>query len=99
MTLRDTARAVVKTADQLAALCSKYLVDAAAEAALTDRDNTGGGMSQRQLRQRLQAEIISRLCPKKQFGMPDPPLQFDGAPDARRFVQGRPLPGLPHAAS
>jgi hypothetical protein len=95
MSLRDTAKELTKTADKLAQLCSKYLADAAASAAQSGRDNTGGGMSQRQLRQRLQNEIISRLCPKPIFGQPDPPLQFDGAPEARRFIAARgPLPGL-----
>lgn len=95
MTLKETAKDLVKTADRLKVLCEKYVNDALAEARETGRDNTDGGMSARQLKSRVQAEVIARLCPKPVFGLPDPVLQFNGAPEARKFVAVRgPLPGL-----
>lgn len=53
------------------------------------------GLSAKQVKTRLQTYVISRLCPKPVFGQPSPILQFDGAPEARRFVEARgALPGL-----
>lgn len=52
------------------------------------------GLDGRQVRRRLKAEVIARLSPKPVHGMPDPPLQLEGAPEARRYVTAHPLPGL-----
>lgn len=55
---------------------------------------TERGLNAKQVRQRVQAEIVARLSPRPVPGLPEPILQLDGAPEARRFVAARPLPGL-----
>ena len=94
MSLRDTARVLVKTADRLAVLCEKYLVEAQADARESGRDNTAGGMGPVQLRRLLQAHVVARISPRPLFGMPDPPIKIDGAPEARKFAAAHSLPGL-----
>jgi len=55
---------------------------------------TARGFDAKQVRQRLKAHVIAALSPKPVHGLPEPILQFDGAPEARRFAATRPLPGL-----
>jgi hypothetical protein len=93
--LQTTARDLMRTADKLAALCQEYINNAMAEARESGRCDTAGGMSGQQLRKKLQAHVTARLCPKPVFGKPEPPLQFAGAPEARRYAAVTPLPGLP----
>ena len=94
--LIDTAKALDKALTRVAEW-PKYLADATAEAAQSGRGDTAGGMSGKQLRTHLSAFVIAKLSPRPVFGLPDPPLQLAGAPEARRFVATRTLPGLCHA--
>jgi hypothetical protein len=94
MSLRDTARELVRTVDRLAALCASYILTASAEAREAGRDNIAGGMSAMQLRRLLQAHVVARLSPRPAFGQPDPPLQINAAPEARKFAAAHPLLGL-----
>lgn len=57
-------------------------------------DATARGLDGRQVRRRLKEHVIARLSPKPVLGMPDPILQLEGAPEARRFSAANPLPGL-----
>ena len=91
--LKDTAKELAKTADRLAVLCEKYMLDAVAEARASGRNDTAGGMSAKQLHRLLQAHVVARLSPR--VGLGHPPLVLDGAPEARRFAAAHPLPGLP----
>ena len=90
----ETARELVRTLDKAAALCEKYMTDAKAFASEHGRGDTAGGMSGRQLRSRLQMEVIGRLSPRAIPGVTDPPIQLTGAPEARRAIAAYPLPGL-----
>lgn len=94
MSLKDTTRELLKTADRLAVLCEKYMAEAQIEARESGRADTAGGMNGRQLRRVLQAHVVARISPKPVFGMPDPPILIEGAPEARKFAATHPLPGL-----
>jgi hypothetical protein len=94
MSLPEIAKDLDKTLSKAASLLEKYMSEGAAEAAKSGRDDAAGGMSPAQLRQRLQAFVIAKLSPKPRFGFPKPPIQLDGAPEARRFIEARGFPGL-----
>ena len=92
--LKETARDLVRSLDQTAKLLEQYLAEASAFAAEHGRNNTPGGMSGMQLRRILKSHVIAKLSPKAVFGMPDPVIQIENAPEHRRFAQAHPLPGL-----
>jgi hypothetical protein len=91
--LRTAARDLVKALDATAKAAEKYLA-AATAAGRESEDPTARGLDGRQVRRRIQEQVIAQLSPRPIHGMPDPPIQLHGAPGARKFVQLNPLPGL-----
>lgn len=91
--LKQVARDLVKALDATSKALDKYFHTAVAEGRKSD-DPTARGLDGRQLRRRLQTEVVARLSPKPLHGLPDPVLQLAGAPQARRYVELNPLPGL-----
>lgn len=85
--LNTAAKELVKALDAVHKALEKY-----ASVALAIGREAGNpterGLDARQLRQRLKAEVVARLSPKR-----DSLLQLEGAPEARRFVAARPLLG------
>ena len=91
--LKTTAQAFSTALNQLVSATDAY--GAALLAVGREAGNpTARGLNAKQVRQRIQAEIIARLSPRPVQGKPEPILQLDGAPEARRFVTAKPLPGL-----
>jgi len=86
--LKTAAKELVKALDATEKALRKY-ADAALAVGRAAGDPTERGYDKRQIRQRLQAEVIARLSPTR-----DSLLQLAGAPDARRFVAARPLLGF-----
>ena len=93
--LKTLARDLVRALDATNKALEKYFNAALAEGRAAPDGPTARGLDPKQLRRRLQAEVVARLSPKPVFGLPDPVLQFEGSPEARRFAAARPLLGLP----
>jgi hypothetical protein len=88
------ARAVVDALEKLNKALANYTSAAVAVGAEAPDGATARGLDYKQVRRRLEAEVIGRLCPKPRVGEPRPILELDGAPEARRFIAANPLPGL-----
>jgi hypothetical protein len=91
--LKTAAKELVKALDATDKALRKY-ADAALAIGRESGDPTARGMDAKQVRRRLNAEVVARLSPKPAFGLPAPILQLDGAPEARRYCAAHPLPGL-----
>lgn len=91
--LNAAARRLVRSLDVTAKRIDRYFAEAKEFAAKHGRSDVSGGMDSRQLRQRLKAEVIARLSPRMPAGQ-RPLIELEGAPEARRFAQAHPLPGL-----
>lgn len=98
--LKTAATQLVKALDTAAKAVEKY-ISTAKVIGLESGDATARGMDIKQLRRRVQAEVIARLSPAGHWvergGVPtrvDAPLQINGAPEARRYCAAHPLPGL-----
>jgi hypothetical protein len=91
--LETAARKLIRSLDVANRRLLKYY-DLALAVGRASPDPTERGFDAKQIRHRLQAEVIARLSPKPRHGETRPILQLNGAPEARRFVAARPLPGL-----
>lgn len=91
--LNAAARRLTRSLDITAKRIDAYFAAATQFAREHGRHDVAGGMDSRQLRACLQAAVVSRLSPRKPGGE-KPLLEFHGAPEARRFAEAHPLPGL-----
>jgi hypothetical protein len=87
--LKTAAKELVKALEAVNKALEKYASIAQAVGDAAPDGATYRGLNQRQLRQRLKAEVVARLSPKR-----DSLLQLEGAPEARRFIAARPLLGF-----
>jgi hypothetical protein len=85
--LNTAALELTKALDATAAALKKYF-DAAVAVGRESDSPTERGLDSKQVRRRLQAEVVARLSPR------DGVLSLEGAPEARRYAAARPLLGL-----
>ena len=85
--LNTAAKELIEVLDAAERALQNYF-DAAVAVGRESGNPTERGLDSRQVRRRVQAEVIARLSRRSS------PLQFDGAPEARRYVAANPLPGL-----
>lgn len=88
MTDLKTAAAALSKAANAFDLALKNYYDAVIAVGRESANPTERGFDARQVRRKLQAFVVAKLSPR------DGILQFDGAPEARRYVAANPLPGL-----
>lgn len=89
--LKTLGRELSRALDQVNRSIASYY-DAALAEGRAAGDPTARGLDGKQLRRKLQCYVVARLSPKT--GLSKPLLTFDGAPEARRYCQAHPLPGV-----
>jgi len=93
VTLQSAAKELSKAIDALNKAVEKYYFAARAVGDAAPDGPTARGLDARQLRNAIQNFIVARLSPKP-TPVCNPVLQFDGAPEARKYFLHHKLPGL-----
>ena len=90
--LKAEARELSRALDKVNEAVDAYFAAALAVGRSAPDGPTARGLDPKQIRRKLQCFIIAQLSPKT--NLQRPLLAFDGAPEARRYIEAHPLPGL-----
>lgn len=90
--LKEAARDLDKALTAVNRAVEQYVAAAVAAGREASDGPVYRGLDTTQLRRKISAFIVARLSPKR--GIEKPFLHFDGAPEARKYVQAHGLPGL-----